>query len=424
MTENQTELIEQFIFFDLQEAALIPGKPFPGFAVGSFVDMTGRAVEFGPDTLGDFLANTLKAIKDAVTKKMPGLPIDARQHDKGDAAGWITGAELGEVRDSKGTAVPVIRILAEWTKLGAQLIKDRIQTNFSPTVDLRNKVIRGGSLTNWPASVDENGTPLFEAIELAQGVNYLKVFEMGGDAPNNEETVTMANLTVETPEKTDVGQDQPKQLDLAAYREQMRAELREEVRNEVIADLAPGKDVNPEEAMKRLKDSLNLQAFADVADLGQARDALLGQMQAALKAEYTRMQASAGDMLRDMMAQMKREQHIAELSARWTGGTDEKPHGLPVGREEVETFLLSLGDKQRAAAESILGRIWDNGLTEFSEIGHGRKMQGTAQLEPEIAAQLQAHVARGGSVDDFFAAAGDILGDKARYDLSAFEGDK
>ena len=331
---------------------------------------------------------------------------------------------MGEVNDSEGTAVPVIKIIAEWTQLGAQLIRDRIQTNFSPTVDLRNKVIRGGSLTNWPASVDKNGTPLFEAIELAQGVNYLKVYEMGGDAPNSEETVTMANKTVETPEKTDAGQEQPTQLDFAALRDQMRAELREEVRNEVIADLAPSKDANSEEAMKRLKELLNLQAFADVADLGQARDAMLGQMKSALEAEYNRMQAQAGKMLAEMMSQIKRDQHVAELAQRWTGGTEDKPHGLPIGREEIETFLLNLSDKHRAAAESIFGRIWAEGLTEFSEIGHGRKVQGTAKLEPEIAAQLQAHVERGGSVADFFAAAGDILGDMARYDLSAFEGGK
>jgi len=406
----------------LQEAALTPGKPFAGFAPGSFTDMMGREVKFAANELSDFLTNTLTAIKAAVTKGMPGLPIDARSHDKGDAAGWITGAELGEVQDSEGTAVPVIKILAEWTKLGAGLIKDKIQTNFSPTVDLKNKVIKGGSLTNWPASVDKNGTPLFEAIELAQGVSYLQVYEGGADEthPNNEETVIMADKKVDKPDKAEGDQDTAVQLDLATIREKMRAELREEVRGEVIADLAQDKDANPEEAMKRLKESLNLQAFADVADLGQARDAMLGQMKSALEAEYHRMQSQAGKMLADMMSQIKRDQHVAELAQRWTGGTEDKPHGLPIGREEVETFLLSLDDKQRAGAESIFGRIWNNGLTEFSEIGHGRKVQGTVQLEPEIAAQLQAHIDRGGAVAEFFAAAGDILGDMARYDLSKF----
>jgi hypothetical protein len=83
--------------------------------------------------------------------------------------------------------------------------------------------------------------------------------------------------------------------------------------------------------------------------------------------------------------------------------------------------LLGLNDRQRAAAESILGRVWQDGLNEFAELGHGRRMQGTAQLEPEIARQLRQHVDDGGSVDEFFAVAGEILGDKEEYDLSKYE---
>jgi hypothetical protein len=160
--------MERFLFVDL--AGLTPGKPFAGFAAGSFVDMNGREVEFAAGTLRTFIANTLRAIAAAKSKGMPGLPIDARAHDKGEAAGWIVGAEAGEVEDSAGTAVPVIMLAAEWTKLGLELLRDRIMANFSPTVDVRGKVIRGGSLTNWPASVDASGAPLFPAVELAQGM--------------------------------------------------------------------------------------------------------------------------------------------------------------------------------------------------------------------------------------------------------------
>lgn len=108
---------------------------------------------------------------------MPGLPIDARQHDKGEAAGWIVDASEGEVNDSEGQAVPVIMLAAEWTKLGLELLRDRIMANFSPTVDLRHQVIRGGSLTNWPASVDAAGAPLFPAVELAQRMYRLELAE-------------------------------------------------------------------------------------------------------------------------------------------------------------------------------------------------------------------------------------------------------
>lgn len=160
--------MENFLFVDL--AGLTPGKPFAGFAAGEFVDMNGREVEFKASTLKTFIANTRKAIAAAVAKGMPGLPIDARQHDKGDAAGWIVDASAGEVEDSDGKQVPVIMLAAEWTKLGLELLRDKIVTNFSPTVDLNRKTIRGGSLTNWPASVDGNGAPLFPAVELAEGM--------------------------------------------------------------------------------------------------------------------------------------------------------------------------------------------------------------------------------------------------------------
>ena len=165
--------MQNFLFVDL--TGLTPGKPFAGFAAGEFVDMNGREVEFKASTLKTFIANTKKAIEAAVAKGMPGLPIDARQHDKGDAAGWIVDASAGEVEDSDGKAVPVIMLAAEWTKLGLELLRDKIVTNFSPTVDLNRKTIRGGSLTNWPASVDGNGAPLFPAVELAQGLRRIGV---------------------------------------------------------------------------------------------------------------------------------------------------------------------------------------------------------------------------------------------------------
>lgn len=171
--------MQNFLFVDL--AGLTPGKPFAGFAAGSFVDMNGREVEFKASALKRFIANTLKAIAAAKEKGMPGLPIDARQHDKGEAAGWIVDASEGEVNDSAGEAVPVIMLAAEWTVLGLELLRDKIMANFSPTVDLRNQVIRGGSLTNWPASVDAAGTPLFPAVELAQGMYRIELQERSLD---------------------------------------------------------------------------------------------------------------------------------------------------------------------------------------------------------------------------------------------------
>lgn len=162
--DEPMDMANGFYFVDL---GLTPGQRFAGFALGKFTDMHGRAVEFTKDSIDKFLNNTVKAIAAAKGKKMPGLPIDSKGHDKGEAAGWIVDAELGEVQDSAGNTISAIFLAAEWTSLGVRLLSDKILTNFSPTVDLTNQTIRGGSLTNWPASVDSSGVPLFNAVELS-----------------------------------------------------------------------------------------------------------------------------------------------------------------------------------------------------------------------------------------------------------------
>lgn len=183
------EMAQGFYFVDL---GLTPGKRFAGFALGKFIDMHGRAVEFAQDSITDFKTNTLKAIAAAKAKNMPGLPIDAKNHDKGEAAGWIVDAELGEVTDSTGKVVSAIFLAAEWTSLGVRLLSEKILTNFSPTVDLTNKTIRGGSLTNWPASVDANGVPLFNAVELS---NRADLAAESQEAFLSGDGITMAELT-------------------------------------------------------------------------------------------------------------------------------------------------------------------------------------------------------------------------------------
>ena len=174
-----------------------------------------------------------------------------------------------------------------------------------------------------------------------------------------------------------------------------------------------------EAAAERMKEAVKLEAFAEVADLEQARQALLSQTEAALRAEYNRMQANAGKMLASMMAEIKRDQHVAEFAQRVTAGTDKRPYGLPVGQEEVETFLLSLNDEQRAAAESILDRVHNQGLIQFSEIGHGNR-QGTAEFPAEYAGVLTGWLASGGTMKEFFAQNPEV-GEMSQYNLDEYK---
>jgi len=291
----------------------------------------------------------------------------------------------------------------QWTSLGRRLIGEKIQRYFSATLDLGKKVILGGTLTNWPATRDKTGRVLLRPIELSSGLFSLNE-EAGDEPPENHEERNMS--------------------DEVKVSESTLAELRETIRREVLAELAPAKgDETAEQAVARLKDQLNLSAFADVADLSKARETMLSQMQGALKAEYERMQKQAGTMLAEMMGQIKREQHIGELAAFLSGGDEKHPRGLPVGREEIETFLSDLSDKQRAAAESILRRTVESGLVEFSEYGHGKATkQGTEKLDEPLARLLREHVKNGGELAAWFDLAG--VGEMSRYDLSEFEKEK
>jgi len=148
---------------------------------------------------------------------------------------------------------------------------------------------------------------------------------------------------------------------------------------------------------------------------------MLGQMQAALLSEYNRMQANAGTMLADMMKQIKRDQHIAEFSQKVTSGTDQHPRGFPVGQEEVEALLGSLNDEQRAGAESIFNRIHEQGLIQFSELGHGKRMSGTATFPPEFGASLTSWLDDGGTIKEYFQVNKAEVGEMSQYNLSDYE---
>jgi len=151
----------QFLFTELNAAALTAGRAFDALAPGKFMDMRGQPVEISAEDLPAFLANTQRAI--AATKsesgEVVGLPIDARNHEKGDAGGWIVGVEL---------AGKILRFIPRWTDIGIELISKGAQRFFSATLDLEKKVILGGTLTNWPATRDAQGNVLLRPIELSQ----------------------------------------------------------------------------------------------------------------------------------------------------------------------------------------------------------------------------------------------------------------
>ena len=353
------------LFIELQ-SALSDGSAFDALVSGTYTDMMGREIEFKADGLQDFVSNTRLAIEATRTEggEVVGLPIDARDHDKGDGAGWIIGIEL-----SNG----IVRVIPKWTDIGRDLISRGVRRFFSATVDMANKVILGGTLTNWPATRDKQGRIQLRPIELEVANSLCEIVSID-DSPGALDMAKEKEPVIEPVEAVPAIDE---------------AELREQIRAELIAEFKDG-DTTP-------------------VDLSQAREALMAQMKEEVQADVTRM-----------IAGMRRDQHIAEFSQQVVSGTAARPYGLPVGQEEVETVLLSLNDEQRAAVESILSRVHEQGLVQFSEIGHGKTLTGVVEFPLEFSASLTSWLDDGNTRKEFFAINPE-LGGEAQYNLDDYE---
>lgn len=356
-----------FWFVDL--GALTNGKIFPGLAVGSFVDMRGQTVEFDISILAEIASNTNNIIGQMQARNIPGLPVDTRKHEKGEAAGWITGATLGKIVDSAGTVLDAIYLTAEWTVLGVQLIGDRIMTNFSPTVDLISKTIRGGSLTNWPASVDNAGIPLFPAVELCAGVHIC------------------------TPA-----------TDKAIYMKTTHEEL-EEVGGAITAaplTQIPTSPASLSAPLNMLELSANMRQ--QIADL------------------ITESNRQAVAQFKVEMQQEKQRAELMQFAEFATMGTAEHPRGLPVPAGRLAAFLCNLSLAQAKEAQAIFEIIWHHGVSEFSVTGYSGQVQHKQTLHPLVKAQLDAWVEAGNSVPEFFKANAAELGEMTLYELENHNG--
>ena len=153
------------LFFELSDSVLTEGAVFDAITVGTFIDMYGRKATFRENDLPKYVENTRANIEASITEEgeVVGLPIDAIDHDKGDGAGWIVGVELDAKRN-------VIQLKPNWTSIGIEVIEGKIRRFFSATIDMPNKTILGGTLTNWPAIRDKKGKVLLKPVELSRGL--------------------------------------------------------------------------------------------------------------------------------------------------------------------------------------------------------------------------------------------------------------
>lgn len=405
-----------FIFTELATDVLQDGKWFDGLAVGEFTDMWGSHVEVKDDHLNKYVDNTLAAILVTETEsgEIVGLPIDAVDHNRGQASGWIVDVRLADDK---------IQFLPKWTEIGIELIEKGTMRFFSATFSVKKKVILGGTLTNWPATRNEKEEILLKPIELSSGdSSNLFVFTTeieAAEVPDGDQDTDDEEF--EQPENPKGVENM---VDLTELTDEQRAALKAEAREQVLSELAPAKndDDTQAERITRLRKEINLEAFAELSNIEDIREAFAQSTDEVLLAELKRQEQYQARRMAQMLAETRRVNEIAEFCAKATGGDDEAPRGLPIQSDELETFMLSLDKEQRKAAENFFGRILESGLTDFTELGHGRDMkQGTKELPEGVDRQLAQHIERGGDIAQFFDAANDILGEMSQYNLAAYK---
>jgi hypothetical protein len=352
-----------FLFVDLAEFG---GKIFDGVAAGDWIDRLGRKVKIKASELPEIVKNTVAAIESATTEtgELVGLPIDEKDHNHLGGAGWIVGAELeGDI----------IRIKPNWTEVGTKLIKNNIRRFFSASIDMKNKVILGGTLTNWPASRDEMGLMALRPIELSQQLQAIEKVEPSG------------------PDKS--------------FLKELTASI-----VETIKGALPSNDENN----KEFDDMKNFAEFAKTEEGQKEINALVApQVEAELAARIE-------------LADQKRK--IAEFADEVT---NDEEKALPLETGRVQAFLEGISEKAPdllEEAQAILSEVLASGTMDFSEKGHSKKKRGTTELSKEEKKVLEDYLAADekNTVAEFFRINQADLGDRSDYNLAEFEkeGDK
>jgi len=359
------------LFVDL---SLVEGKDFDGMAEGKFTDMYGREVEL--EGLSDYLDNTLENLEATRTEggELVGLPIDARGHENGDGAGWIVGLELAD---------SVIRFSVKWTEIGLELIKKGIRRFFSPTIDVKNKVILGGSLTNWPATRTKKGKILLRPIELSEQL-------LEAEQVDDETFIQRISDLMSRFMNRFTKADWP--------------ETDEEIPTEDTSMTVTLEELTPEQRAE-----IDAQALAKLSSSNPP-----AELSAFIDAEANRRMAA-------LLEAEQRKVHVAEFTARVVGGTEDKPIGLPVEQDKLVSFLASLSTDQQKEAEEILTSIHDKAAINFQEKGHGKQVAGSTELPEVYKTMLKSWVDGGESVAKFFSINSVELGDMKDYNLSEFE---
>ncbi len=325
-------------------------KPFQGLAPGDFTDMHGRKVSIKVEDLAEYVENT-KELLDGVTTESGdklGLPIDMMNHDHGNAAGWITDVFLEGDR---------VKFTPKWTEVGLELISKDLQRMFSPTINISEKTILGGSLTNWPATRDKRGKVLIRPIELSDGHIWLDMVEddQNGDEPEQTKEEGVKGMSQMTDE--------------------IRAELRSML-NETLTEL-------------------------------KADPALVNEL-------FTNVQQKVNESIQQESERLLRENKVVELAKSLVQGSQSSRKGLPIKETDLAAALGRLDPEDFVFWSSFMTKIQTEGLVSFEELGHSGEKGSKKSLPTEIAKYLDEGSLKISDLGNPILA----LGNVEEYDLS------
>jgi hypothetical protein len=195
-----------------------------------------------------------------------------------------------------------------------------------------------------------------------------------------------------------------------------------------------GKDQEPETPLHEEGDTMDLEKLMkQLADLSEEQReevlaALLPEgengktpasLEAYVEAQLSDVDSRVSDLVNQQVEAKLAEKETVDLAKSLVGGGD-LGQGLPVEREKLEGFLLSLNPKQRKEAGEILTEVQKSGLVDFTEHGSGaRREGGKKQFSDEMISVIDGQIARGVSLEAFFEANDDL--DPGDYDLSRWE---
>lgn len=357
-TESYVEMRQDFSFTELTELA---AKAIDGLAANDddpYISMHGEEVYIKSGDLAAYIENTQAIIESTKTEsgEIVGLPIDLESHNHKGGAGWIVGLELDNARK-------VVRFLVNWTEKGVELIKGNLSRFFSPSVDTENKIILGGSLTNWPASRNAKGQILLRPVELSQSIKEIDMEK------------TLLEILAELPGKV---------------AEAVRGGKQQETLTTATPPTELETEISPQ--LKEL-----LRTPEGIEELGK----------------------QAQNMAREAIHLEKRKIHTVQFASKLAGGTSEHPVGLKVRPNEIVALLLSLPEPQALAVEKILASALD-GAINFSMRGlDGNGFIQKPELPKEVKGYLKTWVEAGKSVPEFFKLNLE-LGNPEDYNLSEF----